>query len=266
LLPLLELDVDLTRKLTRRLRKVTKQLGNVRELDVLIHLIQELVESGRCSPTALKHLGARAAHARDTARERVSTKLPTAKLERLALKLERVSEGLESVKIKSGDRRASGPGRAWLWALEARVARRAALGRAAIETAGAVYAPEPLHRARIALKKLRYAAEMAAEVRPGGAATQTAADIVALKAAQDLLGRLHDLEVLLVRGREAQAALSPPDLTAWRDLSVLVHAVEDDCRKLHARYMRDRTELIAIASRMGAGRRAGRPASRRAAG
>jgi CHAD domain-containing protein len=266
LLPLLELDLDLTRKLARRLRKVTKQLGIVRELDVLIHLLQELAQSGRCSPTAVKQLGATAAHARDAARQRLSTKLPTATLERLALKLERVLKGLESDKIKSGYRRASGPGRAWLRALGARVAQRAALGRAAIETAGAVYAPEPLHRARIALKKLRYAAEVAAELRPGGAGKQTSADIVALKAAQDLLGRLHDLEVLIVRGREAQAALSPPDLTAWRDLSAIVHAVEDDCRTLHARYMRDRTGLIAIANRMGAGKRAARPASRRAAG
>jgi hypothetical protein len=29
------------------------------------------------------------------------------------------------------------------------------------------------------------------------------------------------------------------------------HAVEDDCRQWHARYMNDRTRLIAIADRMG---------------
>src|ERR1700674_2322259 len=56
LLPLLVLDPDLTRKLTRRLRKVTKQLGNVRELDVLVLLIQELAENDRYSATAFKPL------------------------------------------------------------------------------------------------------------------------------------------------------------------------------------------------------------------
>ena len=149
--------------------------------------------------------------------------------------------------------------RVWLWAVEARLARRAARVRAAVDAAGAVYAPERLHGVRIAVKKLRYAAELAAEATR----KRIAADIALLKAAQNLLGRLHDLDVLLVRGREAQASLSPPDFTAWRDLGSLVHAVEDDCRKQHARYMGDRASLIAIANRMGAGARrsiTGRPA------
>jgi CHAD domain-containing protein len=265
LLPLLELDRDRTRRLTRRLRKVTKQLGRVRELDVLILLIQELAENGRYCPMALKRLRAMAAPARDAARERLSANLPTAKLERLALKLERVFEELESDGPRSGRNGANGANgsrRAWLWALEARLARRAALVRAAIETAGAVYAPEHLHRVRIALKKLRYTAELAAEATR----KRTTADTVALKAAQDLLGRLHDLETLLVRAREAQGSLSPPDLTEWRDLDSLGHVVENDCRQLHARYMCDRTELIAIANRMGAGKRVAHLAGRRAAG
>jgi hypothetical protein len=60
--------------------------------------------------------------------------------------------------------------------------------------------------------------------------------------------------------------LSSPDLTAWRDLGSLVHVVENDCRQLHARYMRDRTELIAIADRMGAGKRVAQLAGLRAGG
>jgi CHAD domain-containing protein len=263
LLPLLELDRDLTRKLTRRLRKVTKRLGSVRELDVLMLLIQELAENehDRYAPAALQRLGAAAERARIGARDRLSVKLPTAKLERLALKLERVLKGLESGNARSRRGGASGPRRAWLWALEARVARRATLVRAAIEAAGAVYAPERLHGVRIALKKLRYAAELAAETRR----KQTTADVLALQAAQDLLGRLHDLEMLLVRGREAQASLSPPDLARWRHLGSLVHVVEDDCRQLHARYMRDRAGLIEIANRMGAGALEGQRVGRRTA-
>ena len=258
LLPLLGLDRDLIWKLNRRLRKVTKQLGTVRELDVLMLLVQELAESARYSRAGLKCLSVTTAHARATARERLSAKLPTAKLRRLLLKLERLSKGLASDSTKSGRPDASGPRRAWLWALEARVARRAALVRAAIEAAGPVYAPEHLHGVRIALKKLRYSAELAAEAT----GKQSTPDLVALKASQDLLGRLHDLEVLILRGREAQAALSPPDLTAWHGLRSLVHAVEDDCRQLHARYMRDRARLIAIAGRMGAGRREAQHARR----
>jgi len=261
LVPLLELDCDVTRNLTRRLRKATKQLGTARELDVLILLIQELADNSRYSAMALKQIGATAAQAGAAARERLSAKLPTAKLERLARKLERVSKGLASDDGESDRRGASGHRRAWLWALEARLARRASRVRAAIEASGVVYVPGQLHGVRIAVKRLRYAAELAAETTR----KRIAADIATLKAAQDLLGRLHDFEVLLVHAREAQVSLSPPDLTAWRDLGSLVHVVEDDCRRLHARYMRDRTALTAIANRMGAGAREAELVGRRTA-
>ena len=91
------------------------------------------------------------------------------------------------------------------------------------------------------------------------------ADIAVLKAAQDLLGHLHDFEMLLVRAREVQATLSPPDLRAWQGLGSLMNVVECECRQLHARYMRDRTDLVAIANRMGASTRAARPVARRRA-
>ena len=248
LLPLLALDHDVSRTLGCRLRKVTRLLGAVRELDVLLILVAELAEDRRFSADALRPIGAAAAKARVSARARLSARFPAVKLKRLAHELERASKG-----------HANGAGRAGLWALEARLVHRAARVQEAIETAGTVYAPEPLHRVRIAVKKLRYTAELA------GDATRrhVAADVAALKTAQDLLGRLHDLGVLLVRAREAQARLFPPDLIAWRDLSSLVDLVEDDCRRLHARYMRNRTELTAIANRVAAAPRA-QPVRRRA--
>ena len=55
LLPLLELNRDVARHLGRRLRKTTKQLGTVRERDVLIILIRELSEESRYPSAALKH-------------------------------------------------------------------------------------------------------------------------------------------------------------------------------------------------------------------
>jgi CHAD domain-containing protein len=120
--------------------------------------------------------------------------------------------------------------------------------------AGAVYLPERLHTARIALKKLRYAAEFAAAI-DGRAVTP---DLRALKRAQDLLGRMHDLQVLIDRARQLQASLAPPTLTAWRDLDALVASLEDDCRRLHARYVRSRTALAGVAERLGATSPAGR--------
>src|ERR1700754_4232316 len=166
LLPLLQLDRDLTRKLTRRLRKVTRQLGAVRELDVMLLLIRGLSKDGRYPAAALTRLGTAVTQSRALARERMSMKLPVAKLERLANKLDHVAETLQSAEAVAHHREPGGHKRASLWAIEARVARRAASARSAIATAGAVYAPEQLHIVRITLKKLRYSVELASEARP----------------------------------------------------------------------------------------------------
>jgi CHAD domain-containing protein len=227
---------------------VTKQLGTVRELDVLMLLIDELKLDSRYPGAALENLRVAVDDVRDAARERLRARLPLAKLERLADRLERAVRPLESDETTPRRSDPAGPLRTWLWALDARLANRAERARSAIDVAGALYVPQRLHDVRIALKKLRYAAELATEM----GRRRMAADVAALKKAQDCLGRLHDLEVLVTWGRGLQASLSPPDLTRWRALGSLVHAVGDDCRQLHGRYMRDRLALIAIASRTGA--------------
>ncbi|MGH9720496.1 MAG: CHAD domain-containing protein, partial [Bryobacteraceae bacterium] len=54
LVPLLQLDPDTSGKLGRQLGRVTKRLGRVRELDVLLLVIEELSRDGGYSSTALK--------------------------------------------------------------------------------------------------------------------------------------------------------------------------------------------------------------------
>src|SRR5882762_5816865 len=61
LLPMLQLDRSTARKLGRRLRKVTSRLGTVRELDVLLLLIDELHVSGRPGAAGLGRAGVRVA-------------------------------------------------------------------------------------------------------------------------------------------------------------------------------------------------------------
>jgi CHAD domain-containing protein len=248
LLPLLEIDPETGRNLNRRLRRVTRQLGIVRELDVLMLLIEELQRRNRYPPVALKNLSASVGDARDMARERLTARLPPAKLKHLVDRLDRAARLLERHDAYVRRSGAAGPTRAWVWALERSLARRAECVRSAIAAAGSLYVPERLHDVRIALKKLRYAAELATEV---GRQRMTTA-LPALKKAQGLLGRIHDLEVLVAFGRGAQASLSPPALSVWKALGSLVHAVEGDCRQLHAQYMRDRTTLIVIADRTAA--------------
>jgi CHAD domain-containing protein len=259
LLPLLGLPRDQTQGLTRRLRKATKQLGKVRELDVQIALIKELRDGRHCSPTPLAQLRITAVRARVSAHEHMSKKCPVPKLERLVGKLGRLSRGMRDG-TRSRRTAVTPSTRASLWALDARVARRAARVRTSIDAAGALYAPERLHDVRLAVKKLRYASELVAEVTPRRLDT----DIATLKGAQDLLGRLHDLEMLLGRAREVQASFPLSDLVKWRSLDSVVSFLEQGCRQLHARYVRERTGLIAVTSRLVSGGSESEPVAERA--
>jgi triphosphatase len=247
LVPLLELDPDTSTKLGRQLGKVTKRLGKVRELDVLLLAIEELSRDGGFSSTTLMQLATDVETERAVARGHLAAKLPSERLKRLAAKLRRVAEHLESDDRTTHRRTMHRPRQLWLSALEARVARRATDLRCAIEAAGALYVPERLHDVRIALKKLRYAAELIAEARH----PKARAAIAPLRKAQDRLGRLHDRQVLIERARSLEATASPPLPTRASDLGSVARSLEADCRRLHAQYMRDRATLIVIADELG---------------
>jgi CHAD domain-containing protein len=244
LLPLLQLDADKARKLGRRLKRVTTRLGTVRELDVLLLLVDEQHVSGRSRSSALGRVGITVAKDRDDARKRLATRLPIAGMRRLAEKLDRVAEQLRAAEASSSRAAA----RNWRLAVDAQVAGRANRLSAAMTEAGAVFLPERLHTVRIAMKKLRYAVELSTEI----SGAKHRGGLSALKRGQDLLGRLHDLQVLIERVRQVQASLMPPNLTIWRDLDALGLSLENDCRLLHARYMRSRDHLAAVVEMLSA--------------
>jgi CHAD domain-containing protein len=241
LVPMLQLSRGSARKLGRRLTKMTTRLGTVRELDVLLLLIDELHVSGRRGTDGLGRVGVRVSKNRDQARKRMSAHAATTEMTRLARKLERTVEDLQKAEGKSSKTAV----RSWRWAIDARVAKRAARLGAAVEEAGALYLPERLHAVRIAVKKLRYAVELSTEAsgdRPGP-------DLRVLKRTQELLGRMHDVQVLIDEARQTQTSLAPPSVSVWRDLDTLVTSLEDDCRRLHAKYMKLRHDLEAVVQR-----------------
>jgi CHAD domain-containing protein len=237
ILPVLELDPDLARRLGRRLRKVTERLGVVRELDVLTLLIEELHESGKYDAATVARLATAIAEERARARDRLFAKLPTGELRRIANKLTKVAGDLRDRKK---------PSRGWRWAIEARLTRRATVLKHAMVDAGALYLPERLHAVRIALKKLRYALEVAVDAT----GVSSANDLRALKRGQDVLGRMHDLQILIDRVRQIQASVEPPDVTQWRNIDVLTTALENDCRRLHAKFMRNQAALRVVCDRV----------------
>jgi CHAD domain-containing protein len=241
LVPMLQIDADKSHKLSRRLRRITKRLGTVRELDVLLLVIDELHVARRDHREALAHVAVRVARKRDEARKRLFDRLPIADIWRVARKIERVADQLEDLE-QSGDTAVE---ERWHWAMDARIVSRAQRLTLAIQEAGAVYLPERLHHVRIAVKKLRYAAELAADI----AGERLTPDIRTLRRAQDTLGRLHDLQVLIEQIRQAQASLTPPSVSLWRAIDALLTGLDIDCRQLHARYMRLRGDLEAAAAR-----------------
>jgi CHAD domain-containing protein len=245
LLPVLQLDSDLATKLGRRLRKVTDRLGSLRELDVLMLVIDELRESQRHSDRALTLVADAVARDRVHERERILAKLPIDEMRRTARKLQKAADGLDGADRRPPPARETPRGARW--AVDARLVQRAKALRAAMDDAGAVYLPERLHAVRIALKKLRYALELEAEM----SGLRSTPELQLLKRTQTVLGRMHDLQVFIARVRQVQAALTPPDLALWRELDHIVAAVENSCRRLHARYVKDRASVDAVSERVG---------------
>jgi CHAD domain-containing protein len=244
ILPILCIDGVTVRKLIRRLKKTTSRLGAVRELDVLLLQIDELHDARRQHAAALGRVAMAVAKMRDDARKQLFGHASVRDLRRTARKLDDVVGEL------AGE--AEQPAKALRWAIEARVARRAERLASALRRAGAVYLPERLHVVRIAAKKLRYSVELAAEITE----SDCAPDVRALRATQDVLGRMHDIQTLIDRVRQVQATLAPPSVNIWRALDALLRSLDDDCRRLHARYMRARPKLEALADRLSANDRA----------
>jgi CHAD domain-containing protein len=239
LLPVLQLEGKAAGKLSHQVRKVTRRLGGVREADVMLLLIAELHESGRFPEAALRQVRDAARKEREEARLEIPGKSASDSFARLVHKLDRTARKLEGTEDAQTRR-------AWRWALDARVSRRALALRQAIDKAGSVYLSDRLHATRITLKKLRYALELDVEAR----GLKSTDELRTLKRMQEVLGRLHDMQVLVDHVRRVQAALTPPSVTAWRDLDALLTGLEQSGRRLHARYVGERERLMEICDRL----------------
>ncbi len=210
------------RKARSKIRRLTRALGTVRELDVTLRLLDDLAMAADVPRPAVEAVRARVLGEREARRSVMLERLDRVKMDKLHRRLDSVEARLRS---DVGD--------AWREALGARLLKRAARLTTAIASAGQLYAPDRLHAVRIATKKLRYALEIAS-----GVGARSATPLVrALKRSQDLLGRLHDLQVLLVHVAAVHAAPEPGTGVSGRGLDSLARHIEDDCRHLHGRYV-----------------------------
>jgi CHAD domain-containing protein len=215
-----------TAKARRKIRRLTRALGAVRELDVALALIDEYADRrGGASDQPIADVRAYLLAERDRTRTDMLERLHAMDIEELERRLAGVIERLSDPEASASD--------AWRTRLASQVALRAKRLAARVDEAGAMYAPEALHAVRIGAKKLRYALELARET----GTADTAAEIRLLKRVQDALGRLHDLQVLARAVGEVGARPRPRAAVPDIGLESFARSIEEDCRRLHARYV-----------------------------
>jgi len=231
------------RKLGKSARRMTRALGPVRELDVTLATLDELRADRTLPRDAIARLRALMAQERRSLQQHMRERLRSTSLEK---RRDRAAAAARKALSREG---ATGRERPWLVRSAERCARRAVRLRAAIERAAGLYLPDRLHAVRIALKKLRYALELASDLSSspsGPRSRRAAARVRTLRQTQDVLGRMHDFEVLVARTRALQGSSAIPDLRLSGDLDVVVRRLENECRQLHARYMAVRPALISV--------------------
>jgi CHAD domain-containing protein len=114
-------------------------------------------------------------------------------------------------------------------ALIGRVERRAGAVLEAVAHVGTLYADEPLHALRIAIKKLRYAAELL----PPAAVPDLASLLKVLHDAQRRFGALRDRQTLAMHVQAIGEARCGAAMRAA--LATAAANLEQDCRRLHTR-------------------------------
>ena len=233
-LPMLNARVDAAavNRVDRRVRKITRALGPVRELDVSLLLLAELEGRGAAPAAAIARVREAVTVERVKRRREMLEAITPARLEKLRKRLvDAVAPNSQPLAAGSTLAEAASQSR-----------KRAKRLRAAIERAGSIYLIERLHRVRIEAKKLRYALEIQRELTR----SRSRAHLSRLKVQQDLLGRMHDLEMLIDQTRVVQAGLPGRSRKATAELDALIRVLEDEAREGHAAYMRGRPALVKL--------------------
>jgi CHAD domain-containing protein len=219
------------RKLNRRVREITRQLGPVRELDVKLGMMEDEDISGSHHRRALAIVRRDVASRRRVLREEL-TKRDVADLDKLIKKLSRISE--------SGGATHSRAAEAWRAALAARMLRRSKQLKAAVEDTSPLYVPEPIHAVRIATKKLRYVLEIADEA----GFVSARSPMRFLERQQERLGRLQDLQSLLYHVREVGSSSERGARLA--ELAAYAESIEQESRRVHAGFIGEREALLKL--------------------
>jgi CHAD domain-containing protein len=208
-----------TERLGRRVRRVTRALGSVRELDVALGILDEV---GKAYPELAEAVAAARPAVEEDRRVR---------REEMARQFDEIDAPALSGQLSSLDAHVGrDPASTRASSLRRRLDRRIDRLEAAVEAAGALYAFDRLHMVRIAVKKLRYVLELIHEF--GRVPTRRL--VGTLRWFQDLLGRQHDLEV--AAGYVRRLGCSGTGRFA-SDVEQVLGVLERETRELHAQYL-----------------------------
>jgi len=225
-LPIVGVDPEESRRLGREIRRVARALADVRELDVIRNVLLEEATRHGWHQAAVAFATGAAAAKRDA---------------RMAAARKRLGR-TDGRQIKAAVRRAAPGDRPresrLTAALATEIRRRSRALGAAFDEAGVVYGVEPLHRTRLAAKKLRYTLELAGSAF-GGAARRA---VVALKKVQALMGDLHDRQMVQ---RHLRKLIREPSAGVARNLERMNVDLDVQCRRLHGRVLAARPAIEA---------------------
>jgi CHAD domain-containing protein len=222
------------RPVRRDVRRLTGKLGPIRELDVACAVWHESDDPDRWTASLVEMLDRRAELDRRRHVAGMRSALDRVIGGRLGRELAAVADAVE-------DRGAS---RVIAAAMAASLRRRSQDVLRSLAETGTAYVPGPLHDVRIAVKKLRYAAELARD--PGGA--RVGRGVGHLKRVQDRLGRIHDLQIVQER-LQAMAAKGRLTRAALAGLEASDAALEVECRQLHGRLVAGMPALARLVER-----------------
>lgn len=202
-----------------------RALGRAREEDEALRLLDEIERRSPPTAAAVATLRARL-RPRQLRRRRQLIKSVE------SLELETLDRLGDAGGRRSGFLRGRGvpPSRS---ALRAAIGRGAETAQRKVHHAAGVYFPNRAHRARIAIKKLRYLAEL---VDRSERARKPA--VRALRNAQEALGNIHDREMLLKRLSEL---MEEDDVQGARELA---RTLEAECRSIFESYRAMRPAVL----------------------
>jgi CHAD domain-containing protein len=219
------LDREHIDDVTERFRQAGRAFGQARDPDVVRNLLLGLETRFPVAVAATAPLRLSIERERQRGRRRLIKQLESLDLSGLAPQLKRAASPFRTL--------------GWRDALRGHIATRSSAVRAAVEHASGVYFPNRSHLARVAIKKLRYAIELA----DATGLWQPRKAIRRLKRAQETLGDAHDRQVLIQR---IDALADQPPGAGRSERSAVIQFLEAEVAGSHREYVDMRPDIALI--------------------